>query len=63
MPHSDVQQPESSAVAPPAWESAPWIPEDRTVEEPRRAPEPPLRLSSENVIEAVLESESIRRAR
>lgn len=63
MPRPHLQQPESGTIAPPSWESAPWVPEDRTVEEPHRPPEPPLRLSSEHVLEAPIESESIRRAR
>lgn len=44
------------------FESTPWLAADRTVEEPRRAPEPPLQLAgNENVIE-IQESDSIRRA-
>jgi hypothetical protein len=51
--------PESGAVSPPAWEASPWVPEDRTVEEPRSPREEPLRLSEEHVIDSVLASESI----
>lgn len=47
-----------------AFESTPWLAADRTVEEPRRAPEPPLRLANdEHVIDMVLETESIRISR
>jgi hypothetical protein len=63
MPRPDFQQSESGAAAPPAWESSPWVPEDRTIEEPRSAREEPLRLSEEHVIDSVLDSESIRRDR
>jgi hypothetical protein len=49
-----------SRIAPPAWESTPWVPEDRIVEEPRRTLERPLRLSEEHVVEASLAGDSIR---
>ena len=60
MPRSDVQTVPVEGMVAPAWEAAPWAPEDRTVEEPRRAPEPPLHLSDEHVIE-VQETDSIRK--
>ncbi len=62
MPRPDLQQPES-AVTPQTWESSPWNAEDRVVEEPMRlgAREQPLRLDEDHVIDAPLESESIRR--
>jgi len=60
MPRSDVQTVPVEGMVAPAWEAAPWVPEDRTVEEPRRAPESPLHLSDEHVIE-VQETDSIRK--
>ena len=63
MPRPDFQQTDSGTRTPPSWESSPWMPEDRVVEEPRRPREEPLRLSSEHLLESTLESESIRRAR
>ena len=49
----------------PTFESTPWLAADRTIEEPRRPPEPALRLAGltddEHVIE-LQESDSIRRA-
>jgi hypothetical protein len=51
-----------SRIAPPAWESTPWIPEERTIDEPRLTLERPLRLSDEHIIEASLAGDSIRAA-
>jgi hypothetical protein len=62
MPRPAFQQPESGAPTPPAWESLPWTPEDRVVEEPRSEREQPLRLSDDHVLDAALDSDSIRRA-
>ncbi|HUJ25243.1 MAG TPA: hypothetical protein VLW85_04440 [Myxococcales bacterium] len=63
MPRPQVEQPTSASPSPANWESSPWLPEDRAVEEPFRlgAREEPLRLSDEHVVEAALDSESIRR--
>jgi len=44
------------------FESTPWLAVDRTVEEPRRAPEPPLELANEEHVIELQESDSIRRA-
>ena len=44
------------------FESTPWLAADRTVEEPRRAPEPPLQLADDEHVIDLQESESIRRA-
>jgi len=61
MPRTELQQPQVE-LALPAWESAPWVPEDRVVDEPRRSSEPPLHLSNDHVINSTLESDSVRRA-
>ncbi len=45
-----------------AFESTPWVAADRTVEEPRRPPEPPLRLADDTPRIELQESDSIRRA-
>ena len=44
------------------FESTPWLAADRTVEEPRRAPEPPLELANDEHVIDLQESDSIRRA-
>lgn len=44
-----------------AFESTPWLAADRTVEEPRRAPEPPLQLADDEHVIEIQESDSIRR--
>ena len=62
MAQPDLQQP-GSEIAPPSWESAPWVPEDRAIEEPRRPREAPLRLSDEHLVEASLAGDSIRAQR
>jgi len=38
------------------------MPEDRVIEEPRLPREEPLRLADDHVVDAALDSESIRRA-
>ena len=43
------------------FESTPWLAADRTVEEPRRAPEPPLHLADDEHVIELQESDSIRR--
>lgn len=60
MPRPDVQQAPIDAVLSPTWEATPWVPEERNVEEPKRAGEPPIRLSDEHVID-LQESGAIRR--
>ncbi len=60
MPSHEVQKPSPDGLAAPAWESAPWQPEERVVAE-LSTQEPPLRLSDDHVIE-LSESESLRRA-
>ena len=44
------------------FESTPWLAVDRTIEEPRRAPEPPLELANEEHVIELEESASLRRA-
>ncbi len=63
MPQSVPQQ--KPGIAPPAaFESSPGIARERVVEEPRRPPEPPLRLANEeHVIDELLDAESILRGR
>ena len=58
MSQPNVQKP-GSPIAPPAWESTPWIPRELIVEEPRQSPEPPLRLSDEHLVDAPLSGDSI----
>ncbi|HZX93111.1 MAG TPA: hypothetical protein VFE90_01235 [Myxococcales bacterium] len=61
MPQNQTQ-PLPDDVRSPSWESVPWVAQERSVEEPQRAPEPPLGLSDEHVIDAPLESAAILRA-
>ena len=44
------------------FESTPWLAAERTVEEPRRAPEPPLELADDEHVIELQESDAIRRA-
>ena len=44
------------------FETTPWLAADRSVEEPRRAPEPPLDLANDEHVIDLQESDSIRRA-
>ena len=62
MPSRDLQQ-SDAAPSPATWESTPWIPEDRVVEEPLRlgAREPVMQLTDENVVDADLDGDAIRR--
>ena len=62
MPRPEFQQTKSD-LAPPAWESAPWMPEERIVEERRDEEQAPLRLSDEHLIQEALGSDSIRAVR
>jgi hypothetical protein len=54
------QSPEPGSA--PTFESTPWLAADRTVEEPRRAPEPALLLENDDHVIELEESDSIRRA-
>jgi hypothetical protein len=61
MPQT-LSQPEPEANRTPAFESTPWMPREMALEEPRREPEPPLRLAvNEHLVEAALDGEAIRR--
>ena len=60
MPQNQTQ-PLPDDVRSPSWESVPWVAQERSVEEPQRAPEPPLCLSDEHVIDVPLESAAILR--
>ena len=62
MAQPDLQQP-CFEIPPLFWESSPWVPEDRAIEEPRRLREAPLRLSDEHLVEASLAGDSIRAQR
>jgi hypothetical protein len=64
MPRPQIQQPESGSRTPSNWESTPWSPEDRVVDEPLRlsAREEPMRLDDDHVIDLPLDGDSIRRA-
>jgi hypothetical protein len=60
---ANVQQHPQEPASTLAFESTPWLAADRTVEEPRRAPEPPMRLANDEHVIELQESESIRRER
>lgn len=63
MPQT-LPQPEPEAVRTPAFESSPWVARELVIEEPRREPEPPLRLAvNEHLVEVDLDGEAIRRER
>ena len=57
-----LQPQPSELVSTPTFESSPWLVADRAIDEPRRAPEPPLRLAADDHVIEVQESDSIRRA-
>jgi hypothetical protein len=59
---ANVQQHPQEPTSTLAFESSPWLAADRTVEEPRRAPEPPLRLANDEHEVELQEGDSIRRA-
>jgi len=59
---ANVQQHPQEPASTLAFESSPWLAADRTVEEPRRAPEPPMRLATDEHVIALEEGDSIRRA-
>ncbi len=63
MPQRQLKQPPVEEVHSPSWESTPWAAQERIVEEPPRAAQPPLRLSDEHVVEPSLAGDSIRLAR
>ena len=63
MPQRQLKQPPVEEVRSPSWESTPWLAQERVVEEPPRAAEPPLHLSDEHVVEASLAGDSILLAR
>jgi hypothetical protein len=60
MANLQPQSPELAST--PSFESSPWLAADRTIDEPRRAPEPPLRLAQDDHVVEVQESDSIRHA-
>lgn len=63
MPQT-LPQPEPEAARKPAFESSPWVARELVIEEPRREPEPPLRLAvNEHLVEVDLDGEAIRRER
>jgi len=63
MPQT-LPQPQAEVAHTPSFESAPWVAQERVIEEPPRAPEPPLRLANEeNVVDGLLDGESIVRVR
>lgn len=63
MPQT-LPQPEPEAVPTPAFESSPWVARELVIEEPRREPEPPLRLAvNEHLVEVDLDGEAVRRER
>jgi hypothetical protein len=59
---ANLQPQPAEFVSKPSFESSPWLVADRTIDEPRRAPEPPLRLADDDHVIEVQESDSIRRA-
>lgn len=63
MPQTSPQ-PHPEAMRTPSFESSPWVARELVVEEPRRQPEPPLRLAvNEHLVEVDLDGEAIRRER
>jgi hypothetical protein len=58
MAQPNLQKP-GPRTAPPAWEATPWIPQERTVEEPQISAEPALQLSDEHVVDVPLAGDSI----
>jgi len=61
MPQT-LPQPEPEALREPSFESSPWVAKELTLEEPRRDPEPPLRLAvNDHLVEEALDGEAIRR--
>ncbi len=60
---ADLQKRPEQPVATPSFETEPWIAAERTIEEPRRAPEPPLHLASDEHVIELAEGDSIRLAR
>lgn len=64
MPRPDFQPQSESGLTPATWESTPWSPDDRVVEEPMKLgprDEPLMLAATDHVIDASLESDSIRR--
>ena len=59
MPSRDLQETSQDTLVSSAWESTPWVPEERVVLE-MKSDGPPLHLSDDNVIE-LTESESLRK--
>jgi hypothetical protein len=63
MPQT-LPQPQPEAARTPVFERTPWVAREMVLEEPRREPEPPLRLAvNEHLVEATLDGEAIRRER
>jgi hypothetical protein len=60
---ANLQERSEESVSALAFETTPWVAADRTVEEPRRAPEAALRLSDEDHVVDLQETESIRAQR
>jgi len=59
---ANVQQHPEEPSSSLAFESTPWQTADRTIEEPHRVPEPPLRLDEGPHAIELQDSDSIRRA-
>ncbi len=59
---ANVQTQREEAASAITFESTPWLAAERTVEEPLRAPEPPLRLEQDEHVIELQESDAIRRA-
>ena len=58
---ANLQQVSQEPASTPGFESAPWIAAERTIEEPRRPPEPQLLLENDQHVVEVQEGDSIRR--
>jgi len=58
MPQRDQQIETNPNVV---WEQTPWLAKDVSLVDPQRVSEPPLLLSEENVLDVLLDGDSIRR--
>lgn len=58
---ANLQQVPQEPASAPGFESAPWIAAERTIDEPRRPPEPLMRLENDEHVIEVQQGDSIRR--
>jgi len=58
---ANLQQVPQEPGSAPGFESTPWVAAERTVDEPRRPPEPQIRLENDTHVIEVQEGDSIRK--